>query len=172
MLKFTGAILVIVVCGLLGNDIARGYAQRPRLLRSLQTALQFLQTEINYGVTPLLAALKKVAALTDPQLAAFFLLVRDQLLLSQSLSFREAWERGLKDLGRYSVLGPRELELLLPLGGILGCSDREDQVKHLLLTCQQLKEAEMRERERSGPNERLWRYLGFLLGVMLILTFY
>ena len=40
MMKFTGALLVIVACGLLGNDVARGYAQRP-ILRSFQTALQF-----------------------------------------------------------------------------------------------------------------------------------
>ncbi len=172
MMKFTGALLVIVACGLLGNDVARGYAQRPRLLRSFQTALQFLETEINYGATPLPEAFGKVAAIAEPQLAPFFLQVREKLLAPQALSFQEAWEWGLKDLGRYTVLGPRELDLLLSLGGLLGGSDRKDQVKHLLLTLQQLKEAEAREREKSGPNERMWRYLGFLLGIMLILTFY
>lgn len=172
MLKLVGALLVITACGLLGNDVARGYAHRPQLLRSLQTSLQFVETEINYGATPLPEALEKVARAGNPELAPFFLEVREQLLSPLGISIQEAWEKGLDNLNRYTVLEPRELELLAPLGAILGASDREDQVKHLRLTLQQLKQAEVRAREEGSRNERMWRYLGFLFGLMLVLTFY
>lgn len=172
MLKLAGAILLIVACGLLGNEFARGYAQRPRLLRSLQTALQLLETEINYGATPLPDALKMVATAGDSQIAPFFLTVRKFLLAPGGKGLGEAWEKGLKELKYYTVLNTRDLEPLAFLGAILGGSDREDQVKHLQLTREQLKQAEIRERETSSKNERMWRYLGFLFGAMLVLTFY
>ncbi|MDI9568456.1 MAG: stage III sporulation protein SpoIIIAB [Bacillota bacterium] len=172
MLKLTGALLIIGACGLLGNDIARAYAQRPRLLRSLQTALQLLETEINYGATPLPAALKLVATAGDPQIAPFFLSVRALLLEPGGKGLVEAWKRGLEELKYYTVLTERDLEPLAALGGILGGSDRQDQVKHLQLAREQLKGAEKGAREACSKIERMWRYLGFLLGTMLVLTLY
>ncbi|HHY36660.1 MAG TPA: stage III sporulation protein AB [Firmicutes bacterium] len=172
MLKLTGALLLILACGLLGNNVARAYAQRPRLLRSLQSALQHLETEINYGATPLPDALAAVAAAADPQIAPFFHRVRGFLLEPGGKGLEEAWTRGLEELVFFTVLNARDLEPLATLGGVLGGSDRQDQVKHLQLTREQLKGMEQQAREISGKNERMWRYLGFLFGAMLILTFY
>jgi stage III sporulation protein AB len=97
-------------------NVARGYAQRPRLLRSLQTALQLLETEINYGATPLPDALKMVATAGDSQIAPFFLTVRKFLLAPGGKGLGEAWEKGLKELKYYTVLNTRDLEPLASPG--------------------------------------------------------
>ncbi|MGI6574526.1 MAG: stage III sporulation protein SpoIIIAB [bacterium] len=172
MVKIIGAALIIIACGLFGNSVASAYARRPNLLRSFQTALQFLETEIDYGATPLPEALEKVAWSAGPELELFFFKVREHLLSATGYSIQEAWGIGLDDLSANSVLRTQELEVLAPLGGILGSSNREDQVKHLQLTLQQLKVAEEKTRDEANRNEKMWRYLGFLLGAMLVLTFY
>ena len=170
MLKLVGGVLVIGALGMLGFDIAKGYSQRPQLLRSLQTALQFLETEINYGATPLPSALDKVARVLEPNLAIFFKTVSQ--VLQQPVAMEVAWEKGLEALIIGTPLGPKEIELLVPLGSVLGASDRADQVKHLRLTLHQLENAEKKAREVGEKNGSMWRYLGFLVGLMLVLTLY
>jgi stage III sporulation protein AB len=172
VIRAIGSLFIIVACGLLGNNVAYAYARRPHLLRSIQTALQFLETEIDYGATPLPDALERVARFSPPELAVFFHAVRNSLLLPNGYSLSEALEWGLNGLRENSVLRNRELDLLAPLGEILGGSERRDQVKHLRLALQKIKLAEVRAGDEADRNEKMWRYLGFLFGTMLVLTFY
>ena len=62
MLKLIASLLIICSAGLAGMRAASAYSLRTRQLRTLQEALQLLDTEIMYGATPLPAALSKVAA--------------------------------------------------------------------------------------------------------------
>ena len=62
MFKLIASLLIICSAGLAGLRAASAYSLRTRQLRTLQEALQLLDTEIMYGATPLPAALSKVAA--------------------------------------------------------------------------------------------------------------
>ena len=59
-LKLTGDAMVIL-CSMIGFIIAASYKQRPDTLRNLQAALSMMESEINYGQTPMPEALSRVA---------------------------------------------------------------------------------------------------------------
>lgn len=169
MLKFLGAAAVVLSCTLIGLTIAGSYSRRPGEIRSLLNALQMLETEISYGATPLPEALAYVAERCDIRVALLFSRTAEELMTMRGITAREAWEMALNMYYPRSALTKTDRAILLELGNSLGVSDREDQVKHLILTKEQLKLEQAKAEEDSLKNTKVYNYLGFLGGLTIVL---
>lgn len=72
MIRWIGAILIIAATTWGGFAWAKQFSERPRQLRQLKVALQALEAEIMYGLTPLDEACEHLAGQFADPLAAFF----------------------------------------------------------------------------------------------------
>ncbi len=63
----------------------------------------------------------------------------------------------------------QEYEDLVKLGGMLGYLDVEMQLNILDYYLEQLKQSAKESRETAGSRRRLYRYLGLLSGMFLVL---
>jgi len=169
VVKLIGAIFLIMGLGISGLVIARNYSLRPQQLRYLHHGLQMLETEMLYGLTPLPIALKRVGKRLPFPIGRFYLVVADFLVKSEGMTAGEAWEKALKDLEEVSSLLPEDLDVLLYFGQSLGGSDREEQEKNLKLVKEQLTNLEQKAEEAKAKNQKLWQYLGFSLGGVIVL---
>jgi len=102
----------------------------------------------------------------------FFSLTGHHLERDPGGGLYRAWERGLKFLKDNSSLTQEDLEILTPLGLVLGLSGVEDQVKHLALAQRHLSHQARLAAEETAKKARMWYSLGFLLGLALILLLY
>lgn len=171
-MKIIGAVVVIIAGGMSGLTVARRYSSRPQELRSIQSALQMLETEIAYAATPLPDALEQIARRCDRSVLLLFERTCEALRSMDGCTAGEAWEKALTEFYRQSSLTGSDLAVLSSFGRSLGISDREDQVKHLHLVMEQMKlqiESAVREAE---VNVKIWNYLGFLGGLLVVLIFY
>ncbi len=57
----------------------------------------------------------------------------------------------------------------MDFGKVLGCSDREDQKKHFELFYIQFKHYENIAEDERKKNEKLYKSLGFLSGVVIFI---
>lgn len=171
-LKVTGAAMVVMASGLTGLAVARNYALRPRHLRDLQAALQMLETEIAYGATPLPEAFVRLSRRIEGPVGKFLARVAAFLADGQGRTAWEAWEAGLQMLRDSSSLIEADLDILRQFGFSLGVSDFSDQVRNLRLCREQLYAEEKKAEEERGKNERLWRTLGFLGGIVVVLIIF
>ncbi|GAB6182102.1 stage III sporulation protein AB [Desulfotomaculum defluvii] len=169
MLKLIGAAVVVFFCTLIGMTIASSYSRRPGEIRSLLNALQILETEISYGATPLPDALANVAARCDQRVALLFSRTSEELMSLRGITAREAWDIALSEYYPQSALYKTDRAILMELGASLGISDREDQVKHLVLAKEQLKLEHVKAEEASQKNTKVYNYLGFLGGLTVVL---
>ncbi|MDO7788625.1 stage III sporulation protein SpoIIIAB [Desulforamulus aquiferis] len=169
MLKLLGAIIVVFSCTLIGLTVASAYSRRPGEIRALQNALQLLETEISYGATPLPDALASVSERCDTRVALLFNRAAQELMTMRGITAREAWEIALSEYYPKSALSRIDRSILLELGNSLGVSDREDQVKHLMLAKEQLKLEQTKAEDASIKNTKVYNYLGFLGGLTLVL---
>lgn len=169
MLKFLGSVVVILSCTLIGMTIASNYRRRPEEIRALRNALQILETEIAYGATPLPDALALVAERCDNRVALLFKRASDELFTMRGVTAREAWLMAINDYYPKSALNQSDRAILQELGNALGISDREDQVKHLTLTKEQLQLAQAKAEDASAKNTKVYNYLGFLGGLTIVL---
>jgi len=169
--KLTGALCIIGGCGWAGLKVAGVYRRRAELLRCLQNGLSFLEAEISYGSTPLPLALRRVGEKLDKDSGALFTRAAQILCLNKGATASEAWEEGIKLLNGNIPLTAEELSILTMFGHGLGNSAREEQLKNIALVRQQLGMAEKKAAEARVKSEKMWQYLGFCLGGVIVLVF-
>ncbi|MCL6636170.1 MAG: stage III sporulation protein AB [Peptococcaceae bacterium] len=172
MLKLVGAAMVVAASGLSGLAVAANYSRRPRELRSLRTALQMLETEIAYGATRLAEAMDRVADRCSGAVTPLFRQTAEELSAMSGITAAEAWWKSLDSYYPGSALKPQDLAILRSLGSSLGISDRADQAKHLRLAMEQIENEAAAAEEEAARNVKLWSYLGFLGGLMVVLVLY
>lgn len=170
-MKLFGALLILAASGYAGILVAKTYWQRPRDLKILQVGLQLLETEITYARTALPQALAEIAKQTRPPVAQFFQEVSDNLLNGLGVTGQEAWNQSLVVL-QETALTKQDIELVATLGNALGRSDVEDQCKHLHLTQQRLANTITQAEQECDKNARLWSYLGFCVGALVVVLLY
>lgn len=168
-MKLTGALLIMFASTMLGFLQAAQYAKRPRQIRVLIQALQSLETEISYGLTPLPNALEKIGRNLEAPLSELFTGAALQLCSRSGMSTREIWEGRIQALWPATSLGADERAAMLRLGEHLGLSDREDQIKHIRLAMEQLKAEETKARNDQLRYEKMWRSLGVLGGLLVVI---
>ncbi|MDD3653713.1 MAG: stage III sporulation protein SpoIIIAB [Desulfotomaculaceae bacterium] len=172
MLKMIGAMLVVTASGFCGLSVAGNYQRRPRELRSLRAALQMLETEISYGATFLPEALRQVAGRCDQATAVLFSEAAAELSRMSGVTAAEAWDKALRKYYPRTALKPGDLAVLQNFGASLGISDRQDQIKHLHLAMEQIDNEAVIADDESARNVKLWRYLGFIGGLLVVLLIY
>lgn len=169
MLKLLGVALVVGAPSWVGLRMATDLRRRPRELQQLQTALNVLRTEIDWGATPLPQALARASGCCDGPVGRLFAAAARDLAAGSGRPAGEVWgavvARAYPDL----ALTPADREILSALGTCLGTSHREDQLRHLGLCLERLSLAEREARERAETNARLWQHLGVLGGLLLAL---
>lgn len=155
---------------MIGWHVAQNYIERPRQLGQLRSALQLLETEISYAATPLPKALKRVAAAQSGPVELLFSQTASVLDARVGYSAREAWAMALQEFHQHSSLQAKDLVILEQFGQNLGSSDRTDQLKHLRLAMTRLEQEEQQGQLEEQKNVRLWRYAGFLVGLMVVIV--
>jgi len=171
MLKFLGAVLVIISFGVIGTVLGRNLTKHTEELRQFQFALSALETEIVYALTPLPQAFKIVAKQTKGVVAKFFTTVSQELNNGQGQTAGEAWSKTLAKIAPYLMLNEGDLSVLAQFGQGLGSSDREDQLKRLTGIKMQLAAREKAAELERGQFQKIWQTLGWACGLAVTLLF-
>ena len=171
-IKLIGGVMVIISCSMIGFLVAETYKYRPKTLRNLQVALSMLETEINYGHSPLPKAFRSIGNKCEKDVAELFFMTAKNVSSREGFTAGEAWEKALKDFYNSSHITETDYEILMAFGKYLGSTDKEDQIKNIKLTLTNLKQQEMVSIEEKQRNEKMWKYLGVLSGLMIFLLLY
>mgnify|MGYP001497544330 CR=1 FL=1 len=172
MLKLFGAVLVLFSGTMIGLFQANRFSERPRQIRDLLRALQRLETEIGYGLTPLPDALKKMAQPVQPPTKSIWEELAHRMTEDSGLSAAQIWVQVVEQYWRRTSMKAAEKEVILQLGQNIGISDREDQLKHIQLAKEQLRAEEdeaMQERDRYS---KMWKTLGGLAGAFVVILIF
>lgn len=167
-MKMLGAVLVIAACGGFGFLFAANYRREEKALRQLAAALDYMECELQYRLTPLPELCRQAGAECRSPISGIFLelalQLENQLSPDVSLCMRAAISRsnGLPGLAK---------KCLYKLGGSLGRFDLEGQLKGLeAVRADCRRELESLETNRA---ERLRSYqtLGLCAGAALAILF-
>lgn len=166
-----GAALLLASCTGIGFRIARDFRERPRQIRAVMHALRLLQAEIAYSATPLPAALRRVAARSQPPADRLFEAAANALGDGEQ-TVAAAFADGIQRCRRSAALKAYDYEVIAEFGKTLGASDRAHQTQRLEVALHELAELEREAVESQRRNERLCQYLGVLAGLLLVILLY
>ncbi|WP_018249942.1 stage III sporulation protein SpoIIIAB [Orenia marismortui] len=169
-MKLLGALIIIISSSMMGFLMAQQYILRPKQLRELQTALQMLETEVSYGVTPLPEAFTKLAKNFSEPISNIFMATRDNL--NSGIIAEDAWQNAINNVSNKTALVDEDIEILLDFGYNLGQTSIDEQVKYLNLTQHKLDNLYQQAFDEKEIKVKLWRYLGVLGGLFLAILIF
>ena len=169
ILKILGCMIIIGSSTIMGYSMAYRFARRPEELRALQSALQILESEIVFSVNPLPEAFERISKNVPPSIGIIFKNTSDLLKRKTGMTAQQAWAASIKNCESQINLSKEDLNILLAFGSSLGCSDRENQVKNIRLACSKLALEEEKAEILKEKNERLYKNLGVLGGMLISL---
>lgn len=167
-MKWIGALLILAATTLGGFAWAKQFTERSRQLRQLKVALQSLEAEIMYGLTPLDEACTHLAKQLQKPLSLFF--QQFSLRLSrENTDVQTAWEETIDEIWRHTAFREGEREVMRQFGTTLGRHDRDHQQKQIRLALSHLEREEGEARDAQDRYEKMVKSLGFLSGLLLVL---
>ncbi|MBU8907722.1 stage III sporulation protein SpoIIIAB [Desertibacillus haloalkaliphilus] len=167
-MKLLGAVIILIATTWVGFEFAKRLSERPRQLRQLKVALQSLEAEIMYGLTPLAEASENISKQL-PKPVSYFFERFAYLLMTKEDSVQSAWEESLKETWQLTALCQSELEVMRQFGATLGQHDRDHQQKQIRLTLAHLEREEFEAKDVQNRYEKMIKSLGFLTGLLIII---
>lgn len=168
MLKWLGAFLVIGGCGGFGFLMAASHARAEQCLRRLIAALDFMECELQYHLTPLPALCRQAAAESAGVIRELFCALAQELEDQVSPDVKSCMNAAIRKLPE---LPPQVAEALRELGTSLGRFDLTGQLQGLeavRATCRRSLEELSRNRE---VRLRSYQTLGLCAGAALAILF-
>lgn len=165
MFKGVLCLVIIFACGGLGLLKAQSYSQRLNELKDLKEMIQILRTEMSYLKDPLPAVFARVGSYKDNR--AMNLLWECGQLMKTKLELNECWRQAVDAAYSGSCLLEEDRGLLLDLGLQLGKSDLRGQASMFSLTEARLNAQMEQAQKEKDTKGRMYRGLGFSIGVVI-----
>lgn len=166
-MKLIGAVLLAGGAAFLGFSAAAQLERRVKSLRGMLNALETLERELTFRLTPMPELLAELAKHAQPPVNAFFARCREGLDTLGEHTLSELWNEALDTVPM--DLGPEDLQALRELGGILGRYDGEGQREALALARTQLGQCLTTAAEERTRLGRVYGALGLTAGALLVI---
>ncbi len=172
MLLTIKLLLLFVIVGLstfIGVLISKKYSSRVDEIQELITALELLESRLNYTYDTLPDAFSFVGKHMRSSVKKIFEISSQKLQMEKSFSASEVFESTIEEEKIFLSLNDNDIEILKGLSVSLGQVDLENQVKNIRLIGRtflaQLDEAKV----EKNRNFRLCRNMGVLTGLAIVI---
>ncbi|MEW5922028.1 MAG: stage III sporulation protein AB [Bacillota bacterium] len=167
--KILGAVLIIFAAYYFGCSMSAVYKNRVRRLEDLLVSLEIFKAEINYGLSLLPEVFHSIAGKVRGPVGGLFTRTGEYMKMKEGFSAGECWRNSLRDRQVEMELAKGQMELLEKMGLIWGRGDKNDQLKQATLMQELLRQALHEARGERDKNEKMWRYLGLLGGITVVI---
>lgn len=170
LIKIIGGIAVISASSLLGYILSRDCSKRPQQLRELQVLLQMLENEIVFLESLLADAFERIYKSGNSDTGILFKFTAHELKKRKGVNACQAWETAIAENISKTSLNREDGKILASFGKMLGNSDVDGQIKNIRLTVNQLKLQEKKAEEMKSKNEKMYKTLGVLGGLAVVVV--
>lgn len=168
-IKFIGSLLVIATSTTLGFLYADSFKKRLQQLNELQRCLHQLQNEILFTYTPLTEAFFSTSTKSKAPIKNIFEDAAEMLINNKVGSVYEAIKLAIEINDKNLNLNYEEKNILIDLSKVLGESDIDGQKSIFNLAIENVKVKIKQADELMRKNMKLYRYLGFTIGAMVVI---
>lgn len=166
MLRVMGAICVVSGAGAVGFGFAAGVRRQARQLTELCTALETMQAEIEYRMTPLPQLLRELAGICTPPLDTLFIRWSDALSNAQGATVSYALSCALRRT-RGLALSAESIQALRTLSLQLGRFDTAQQGRAVGLCAQRLRQELLQLEAGKQTRCRSYQTIAICAGLAL-----
>ena len=173
VIRILGMILTLSTSTALGLYLANMAAFRLKNLLEFKQALLMLKSEIGYVATPLPEAMANISERTALPVSQIF--EHFSASLKQNKEGETAyrlWLAAIDANKNESFLKAEDMEAIEGFGKTLGYLDKEMQKESIDFTLEYINGKVSDLQEVKGKNQRLYRSLGIIGGILLLVVFW
>lgn len=168
-LKIIGCTFIFIGSSLIGFFYGENFKKRFSQLKEFEQALYQLKSEIVYTHNSLPDIFNNMIFKCSYPIKNIFIQVSDLLYENKVESVYEAFKKSFELNKEKLNLKKRDIDIILNLSKSLGESDIEGQKNILTLTLKDIKKQIDNAEVDMNKNVKMYRYLGFSFGVILII---
>ncbi|MBA5850621.1 stage III sporulation protein SpoAB [Clostridium sp. cel8] len=169
MIKLLGCIMVIFSTTAIGFILGEKLKNRTRELRELQRCIYEIKTRILYSHTTLPQAIATASTKVKRPVSTLFMEVSKMLNKNSVNNVYQAFESVFADNRDIFNLKDEDISIILDFSKSLGESDLEGQKSIFSLTIENLKKQIDMSEVILKKNIKMYRYLGFSLGAVVVI---
>lgn len=162
-------IFIFITSTLIGYIYGGIYSKRVYSLIDLQQGIRFLQAEITIFANPLPIALKNASDRVSGDISKVFQIILENLMENELGDVYFSFLEASSYLKERCSLSRDDIDLFTSLGKVIGKTNREDQERQFTYVLEELDLHLFEAREAKNKNEKLYRSLGVLLGLGIII---
>lgn len=164
IIKYIELILVFCTTTLIGTIISNKYKKRVDELKEMKNALNMLETKMKYTYEPIADIFKQISTNLNCNISNIFKKAMSNMKYN---SAGEAWENALYNTA--TNLNQEDINTLKNLSKLLGKTSIEGQISEIKLTINFLDTQIEKAEEEKNRNQKLYKNLGIIVGLTLII---
>ncbi len=169
MLKIMGSVMVVLAGLGMGFFFSENLNCQNRQLKQLKKMVLLLRGEMNYHHTYLSKACCDVSGKTEEPFRSVLNYAAKQADKNTECSFAQIWEDATDRFLKQSALSTEQIQKIKELGTTMGYLDIETQNSGFRLFLEQLDMEIEENNERRKKDGKVYKYLGFMGGVIVVL---
>ncbi|WP_291636585.1 stage III sporulation protein SpoIIIAB [Clostridium sp.] len=170
MIKIIACIVILGASTMAGFIYSERLKDRVFQLNEVQRAVYQLQNEITYVHALLPDAFKSIASKSKDPIKELFNKTSELLSDNEYENVYEAMNSAMNSMKSKLSLNSDDINVILDLAKTLGESDIEGQNSIFTLIIANLKKQIIMSEEFMNKNIKMYRYLGFSFGAMLVIA--
>ncbi len=173
--KLACCAAIIICCGIAGLEYAKKFTRREIVLGKFIAFISRIEQEVAYAYSPITKIMEEMKFSDSyPEEICEFLL--DELHKDDNKDFNSCWSGAiylwLRRYGDEAMLDGEDREVLKLLMQDALTTDAHGQEKLFRLKKSQLEERRAAAGEKRKKNQKLFRSIGFLIGVLISILIY
>lgn len=169
VLKLLVGAILLLSSSTIGYLMALRYSLRVKQLTYFINALNTLETEILYYLTPLPIAMKRVSDRSHSSISWIFEETWSMLSSKEGYEIDEIWKKVINECIDNLSLSKEDIEIIIDFAKELGFGNKDTQNKHFQYTKELLKEQKRKANNEREKNGRMFNKLGVLLGLAIVI---
>lgn len=170
MIKLVASAVILCSCAALGIFFASGFQKRVKQLTELENAFMQLEFDVDFLNITLDESFEKIAKNSVGGIKEVFLYVSDRLKKNRCCDLSKIWKRALERSKYDLFLSDTDKEILIDFSKTLGSGNREKEKNNIKMGLMRLKIAKDEAQNAAASNTKMYRGLGLLTGIFIIIV--
>ena len=167
---WTAYAVILVGCAYLGIIFSDSFRKRVRQLEEFEMVIKQMEFDIDFLNTPLARTLKRLSGMSDGVVGDVVGYVCDGLSGTSCVDMQNLWKKALERFENRLNLTLEDKKIILDFSKNLGCGDRTREKNNINAALMRLKVAEDDARIAAAKNIRMYRGLGVLVGIFIVIV--
>ena len=163
-------LVVLTGCGYLGIVFAGKFKSRVRQLMQLENTMVQLEFDIDFANITLEESFLRIGKNQDGVLKDMLLYISKRLQKDPGCELKRLWQRAVQKYNESLNLTDGDIQIITDFFKTLGSGDREKEKNNIRITALRLKMAVEEAKIEAEKNSKMYRGLGFLSGIFLVIV--